>query len=575
MNLRTMIDRVLSHFRILEKVGAGGMGEVYVAEDTKLRRKVAIKVLPESVSKEEERLNRFAREARALAALNHPHIVTIYSIEEAEGIHFLTMELIEGHTLTSLIPPGGMIFEDIVKIAIPLCAALDAAHQAGIIHRDLKPDNVMIDKRGNLKVLDFGIARIQKPNMNIDVESLSTITQPDLILGTIPYMSPEQVQGLTGDSRIDIFALGIVLYRLATGKLPFQGNSPAEILSSILRDDPVSVNQLRPTLPVSYSRIVQRCLEKDPKRRFQSAADVSTELAELSETLTPSVGKKEQHIESKIKAIAVLPLSNLSGLPEEDFFADGMTDTLITDLAKACPIKVISRTSVMLYKNTKKSLGEIARELGVDAVVEGSIFRAGDRVRISAQLVRAATDEHLWAERYDRKLEDVLGLQDDVVRAIIKEVNATLNISIEQQQRSHRKIDPEVYLLVLRGRHAIEKRTEASFRAAFNFFEQAIDLDPTYAPAYVGLADSQNMLVNYGFVPPREVLSRSLAAVQKALELDESSADAHRVLAFIHWQFQFEWRKAIEEYERALQLDPNSAITNYFFGVYLGVIGFF
>ena len=278
-----MIGRVLSHFRILEKVGAGGMGEVYVAEDTKLQRRVAIKVLPERVSKDAERLNRFAREARALATLNHAHIVTIYSLEEAEGIHFLAMELIEGHTLTSLIPPGGMIFEDIVKIAISLCDALETAHQAGIIHRDLKPDNVMIDKKGNLKVLDFGLAKFQKTGMNSDIEFLSTVTQPDLVIGTIPYMSPEQVQGRPGDSRIDIFALGIVLYRLATGKLPFQGNSPVETLSSILRDDPISVNQLRPDLPVLFSSIIQRCLEKDPDKRFQSTADVATQLVKLQE----------------------------------------------------------------------------------------------------------------------------------------------------------------------------------------------------------------------------------------------------------------------------------------------------
>ncbi|MCI0444017.1 protein kinase [bacterium] len=569
-----MIGRVLSHFRIVDQVGAGGMGVVYVAEDTKLNRRVALKVLPEGMATDPQRLEGFRREARALASLHHPHIVTIYSIEEAEGIHFLTMELIEGHTLSSLIPAGGMALLDILKIALPLCDALDAAHKAGIVHRDLKPDNLMLDERGNLKVLDFGLAKIHKPSNITDTEFLSTVTQSNLVIGTVPYMAPEQVQGQGGDLRIDIFALGITLYCLATGKLPFKGNSAAETFSAILRDNPLPISQTRSDLPIHFSNIVQRCLEKIPKMRFQTAAEVSSQLEELQKN--PSQDRQSiEDSDFKIKAIAVLPLNNLSGLPEEDYFADGMTDTLITDLAKACPVKVISRTSVMLYKNTRKPLSEIARELGVDAVVEGSIFRAGNRVRISAQLVRVTTDEHLWAERYDRKLEDVLALQDDVVSAIIQEVNATLKIPVKEKRRTQRKIDPDVYLLVLRGRHAIEKRTEASFRVALDFFQQAIDRDPTYAPAYLGLADSQNMLANYGFVPPSEIVTRSLAAVDKALELDETSAETHRVLAFIHWQFQFDWTKAIAEYERSMELDPNSALTNYFFGVFLGVIGFF
>lgn len=573
-----MIGRVLSHFKIVDQVGAGGMGVVYVAEDHQLQRKVALKILPEGFASDPQRLDRFRREARVLASLNHPHIVTIHSIDEAEGIHFLIMELIEGHTLTSLISKGGMSLENISKIALPLCDALQVAHQAGVVHRDLKPDNLMIDKRGNLKVLDFGLAKIHQAAGGSDMEFLSTMTQPGLVMGTVPYMSPEQIQGQAGDARIDIFALGVVLYHMATGKLPFQGNSAAETFSSILRDNPLSITEQRPDLPDDFQRIVLRCLEKNPNHRFQTVRDASIELEGVQKRNSASPMQEEQKSGKagfKIKAIAVLPLNNLSHLPEEDYFADGMTDTLITDLAKACPIKVISRTSVMLYKNTTKSLGEIARELGVDAVVEGSIFRAGDRVRISAQLVRVATDEHLWAERYDRKLEDVLALQDDVVRAITQKVHATLNIPLEEQRGAQRKVDPEVYLLVLRGRHAIEKRTEASFRAALEFFQKAIDLDPTYAPAYLGLADSQNMLANYGFVASKEIVSRSLAAVEKALQLDETSAEAHRVLAFIHWQFQFEWLKASAEYERSLELDPNSALTNYFFGAYLGVICFF
>jgi serine/threonine-protein kinase len=567
-----VIGKTLSHYKIIEKIGHGGMGVVYVAEDSQLHRKVALKVLPEEVGADPQRLERFRREARALASLNHPNIVTIHSIEEAEGIPFLTMEFIQGQSLTSIIPTGGMSLENILKVALPLCDALDAAHSAGIIHRDLKPDNVMVDRRGNLKILDFGLAKINKQAAETSNEFLPTMTQPDVVMGTVPYMSPEQIQGQAGDSRIDIFAFGVLLFSIATGRLPFKGNSPAETFTSILRDNPTPITELRPDLPIGFSRIVQRCLEKKPDQRFQTAGQISIELERHQKV---SNSKAEEGTEFKIKAIAVLPLNNLSGLPEEDYFADGMTDTLITDLAKVSPVKVISRTSVMGYKNTKKSPSEIGRELGVDAIVEGSIFRAGDRVRISAQLVKATTDEHLWAERYDRKLEDVLALQDDVVRAIIQEVNATLNLPIKEPRRVQRKVDPEVYLLILRGRHSLEKRTESSFHSALDFFQQAINIDPTYAPAYVGLADSLSMFANYGFVPSREIVPRSLAAIKEALELDETSADAHRVLAFIHWQFQFDWTKAIAEYERALELDPNSAIANYFFGVFLGVIGLF
>ena len=271
----------------------------------------------------------------------------------------------------------------------------------------------------------------------------------------------------------------------------------------------------------------------------------------------------------------MLPLINLSRDPEEDYFADGMTDALITDLAKVGRIKVISRGSVMHYKGTTKPLSQIASELHVDAVVEGSVFRAGDRVRISAQLIRAATDEHMWAERYDRKLEDILALQDQLARAIAKEVDAVLQVPPEAARSTPRKVDPEVYLLDLRGRHANEKRNESGFRTGVEVFQQAIDRDPTYAPAYAGLAESLSMLANYGIVAPPEVMPRILAAAQKALDLDESSADAHRVLAFVRWQFEFAWHEAMTEYERALELGPNSALTNYWFGIFLAVIGFF
>ena len=484
-----------------------------------------------------------------------------------------------------MIPAGGLPVEQILEIATALAEALAAAHEKGIVHRDLKPGNVMVAKDGRVKVLDFGLAKITAREKAMPSDSeLSTAlkTRDGLVMGTVAYMSPEQLQGQTVDHRTDIFSLGVVLYEMTTGRRPFQGSSSAELASEILRDTPQPLSEVRTDLPADLERITRLCLEKNPRRRFQSALDIYNELEELHKESQAFTGRTRRSdaapaasFSRRISAIAVLPLSNLSREPEEEYFADGMTDALITDLAKVGRIKVISRGSVMHYKGTTKPLSQIASELHVDAVVEGSVFRAGDRVRISAQLIRAATDEHMWAERYDRKLEDILALQDQLARAIAREVDAVLQVPTGATRQTPRKVDPEVYLLDLRGRHANEKRNESGFRTGVEVFQQAIDRDPTYAPAYAGLAESLSMLANYGIVSPPEVMPRILAAAQKALDLDESSADAHRVLAFVRWQFEFAWHEAMLEYERALELGPNSALTNYWFGIFLAVIGFF
>ncbi len=570
----------LGPYEILSPLGAGGMGEVYRARDTKLDREIAVKVLPPEMASSAERLQRFQREARTLAALDHPGVVAVYSVEEADGVHFLTMQLVEGQSLDLLIAGGPLRVERLVAIAAAMAEALAAAHEKGIVHRDLKPANVMVTKDGRVKVLDFGLAKVDGGgNAPVDSELATDVqTREGIVMGTVPYMSPEQLQSQAMDHRTDIFSLGVILYEMAAGRRPFEGSSSAQLISSILRDTPRPLGEVRGDVPADLERIVRRCLERDPRRRFQSALDVSNELEELHREVQASAGRTRPSgaaPSSQISALAVLPLSNLSREPEEEFFADGMTDALITDLGKLARLKVISRGSSMLYKGTGKPPGQIASELGVDAVVEGSVYRAGDRVRISARLIQGATDELLWAERYDRKLEDVLTLQDELARAIAREVNAALQAPREATRPAPRKVDPEVYLLDLRGRQAREMRTESGFRAALELFQQCIDRDPTYAPAYVGLAESLSMLANYGIVAPPEVVQRILAAAQKALDLDDSSADAHRVLAFVRWQFEFAWGEAMTEYERALELDPNSVLTNYWFGVYLAIIGSF
>jgi TolB-like protein len=370
------------------------------------------------------------------------------------------------------------------------------------------------------------------------------------------------------------------MYEMITGTRPFHGDGAAELMSSILRDDPAAVESRRIGTPPRLSRLITRCLHKDPAQRIRTALDIHCELESIrDEEHASGRGEPDDHPRSASstapRALAVLPLANLSGDPSEEYFADGMTEALITDISKVSRLKVISRTSVMQYKGVNRPIAEIANELGVDTIVEGSVLRAGDRVRISAQLIRAATDEHLWAERYDRNLEDVLALQDEVARAIASQIDATLGRPDSSVPQPPRKVDPEVYRLLLKGRHYWNMRTEESSRSALECFRRAIDIDPTYAPAHVGVADSLNMIANYGIQPPGSLHRQSLAAAEMALELDGRSSDAYRARALIRWQFEFEWDKAIDDYERALELDPHSPLTTYWYGVYLSVIGSF
>jgi TolB-like protein/Tfp pilus assembly protein PilF len=582
----------LGSYEILESLGAGGMGEVYRARDQRLERELALKLLPPAVAADADRLARFEREIKSLAALNHPNIVTIYAVEEGtvsrdgadQGppLRFFTMELVQGRTLASRIPREGLALARFFEFAIPLTDALAAAHERGITHRDLKPGNVMLTADGRLKVLDFGLARREVAAPEESEAETALMTQTGAILGTAGYMSPEQARGERATPRSDLFALGIIFFEMLTGKRPFSGETSADMVSAILRDEPLDLREVRSDVPVSLDRLVRRCLEKDASRRQQSALDLRHALESLRDELAGdrSMGVSGQGTgataeRQPIRSIAVLPLASMAAGTEDDFFADGMTDALITDLARAGGLKVISRTSVMQYKGTTRPLREIGRELKVQAVVEGSVMRSGNRVRITAQLIEAETDDHLWAQRYDRDLDDVLQLQDEVARDIVQHVDATIKKSSGAEPTARKKVDPEVYLLDLKGRHLWLQRTEESFRQAVACFEEAIERDPTYARAYVGLADAVTGFANYGLVPPAEILPRAQAALTRALELEPDSAEAYRIQAFIDWQIDFNWQAAIDSYERALELDPNSALTLYWYGVYLSVIGRF
>jgi serine/threonine-protein kinase len=528
----------LGAYVIAGQIGAGGMGEVYRARDTRLGRDVAIKILPESMAGDSERLRRFEHEAKTLAALNHPNIVTIHALEEANGVLFLAMELVDGTPLSRLIPATGLALESFLEVALPLCEGLAAAHERGIIHRDLKPANVMVTPDRRVKVLDFGLAR----RTSFEESATEVRTAGGFVVGTLPYMSPEQISGGALDHRTDIYSLGVILHEMATGSRPAGG----------------SISAARPDFPRGVREVIARAIERAPAARFQNVRDLQRALRQ-----TPDQGEE-------IRSIAVMPLDNLSRDPAQEYFADGVTEALITDLAKITGLRVISRMSVMRYRAAPKALPDVARELGVDAIVEGSILTVGSRLRLTAKLVDAREDRHLWAERYDREMHDVFLLQDELVRAIAGEVKAKIHRDAAPPRR---RVDPEVYHLDLKGRHLWNRRTEASFRAGLKLFEQAIAIDPEYAPAHIGVADCYAMLCNYGILPPSAGHPAAKAAIHRALDLDPSSGDAHRTLALTRWMFEFDWKGAEESYRKALELHPANSLTSYWYGAMLGVSG--
>ncbi len=608
-----MIGETLFHYRITAKLGAGGMGEVYLAEDTKLERKVALKVLPAELADNPDRLKRLQREARALAALDHPNIVTIFSVEEDEGVHFLTMAHVEGEDLDGLIPEEGFSAERLLELAVPLADALRAAHERGVIHRDLKPGNIMIDREDRLRVLDFGLARVEAAAGPEDVTQLATqtMTQAGTVLGTYPYMSPEQAQGQVADARSDLFSLGVILYEMATGRRPFTGETGMSLISSILKDAPTPVGDIKAGLPAELGAIIEKCLEKDPANRFASAEELRERLVALRRQVragqvlgpsqprrlvliaalaavailagvtgwmtftgdgSPSATALSEEEAPRIASLAVLPLRNLSGDPGQDYFADGMTEALITDLSKIGALKVISRTSAMRYKDTEKPLSEIARELNVDAVIEGSVVREGDRVGITAQLIEAATETNLWADRYEREISSILTLQGEMARAIAGEIEVALTPGEEALLTREREVDPEAYENYLKGQSHWQKLTPAGLDAAEAYYEAALEKDPDYAQAHAGMAmvwaGRQQMML----MSPSEAGPKAKAAALRALDLDDSVAEAHGALAGVETWTDWNWEAAGASFRRAIELNPNMADVRAFYAHYLAIM---
>jgi len=597
-----MIGTRLGPYEITAKLGAGGMGEVYRATDTKLGREVALKVLPAEMAASPERLDRFWREAKALAALDHTGIVTVHSVEEADGIHFLTMQLVEGQPLDRLIPEGGLPIERILEIATALSDALAAAHDKGVVHRDLKPANVMVSDEGRVKVLDFGLAKMSRASAAADsAVPTEARTRDGAVMGTVPYMSPEQVSGKPVDRRTDVFSLGVVLYEMASGRRPFGGGSTAELGSAILRDAPPALTTLRAGLPEGLWRVVSRCLEKDPAARFPSMRDVHAALSALptagktgtagsdhgpklwsrgtqvggavvivlalawlaarSGVFGPAVPAPEGGVEPRIRSIAVLPLDNYSGDPSEDYFAEGMTDELTTDLARISQLRVISRGSAMQFKGAQRpATPEIAKILDVDAIVEGSVVRAGDKVRITAQLIDARGDRHLWAQSFERQSKDVLALQDELASAIAREIHVQLTPAEQARLGSAPSVNPEAYDAYLKGRYFFNRPSDENLQKAIARFEEAIAISPDFVPALSGLSDAYLWAgYNEGFMTASEARPRAKEAAEKAVELDDQSAEAHTSLAVFKLFYEYDWEGSEVEFRRAIELNPSYA----------------
>ena len=552
----------LGTYEIVAPLGAGGMGEVYRAKDLRLGREIALKVLPVEMANDTEGLARFEREARTVAGLNHPNIVMLHSIEEVGGTRFLTMELVEGRSLAALVAPGGLPLTQLLDLAIPVAEALMAAHEKGIVHRDLKPDNVMVARDGRVKVLDFGLAKLTRWGPDLETAQTATMASPlstaGAVMGTAPYMAPEQIRGEAVDARTDLFSLGVVMFELAAGRRPFAGPTFADLGSAILRDGPPSLTTFRRDLPADLEHIIGRCLEKEPRNRFQAALDLVNELRGLKRALDRGEAPAQRSAPDPVASIAVLPFANRSASADDEYFCDGLADELLSLLAKIKGLRVAARTSAFYFKDRNATIAEVGKALNVATVLEGSVRKAGQRVRISVQLVNVSDGYQLWSETYDRTLDDIFAVQDDVARAVVSALPGKLLLDPSGPTPRPGTSDGDAYDAFLEGRFYWNKRTEADARKAIGFFERAIAIDPRFAEAWVGLADCHVTRPFYSLIPTSDALPKAREAAQRAQELRPELGAVHATLAYLS-MIDFKWVEAEHEYRRAIELSPDDA----------------
>ena len=628
----------LGRYEIRNALGAGGMGEVYLAQDTELGRKVALKLLPSELMRNDDRLRRFEQEARAASALNHPNILTIFEIGRTDTAHFIATEFIDGETLRQHMARTTLSLSEALDVAIQIASALAAAHEAGIIHRDIKPDNVMVRRDRLVKVLDFGLAKLTEPQAVVADTSAPTLpkaeTEPGVVMGTVQYMSPEQARGLSVDARTDIFSLGVLIYEMLAHRKPFEGETRSDVVSAILNKEPLPLARYAPDVPAELERIVTKALAKDRNERYQTAKDLAIDLKrlkqrleveaeiertgrasdaddkevrtksferEMSETvLTPAaqttpgastlVSRIKPHktvaliilaamvvaiaavtyfrhgsvqTTKTIDSLAVLPFVNMSGDPDTEYLSDGITDSLINSLSQLPGLKVMSRNSVFRYKDSDRDARDVGRELGVRAILTGKVTERGDEIWISVELVDALDNSHIWGEQYNRKLSDLLALQAAISKDISEKLRQRLTGEDEKRVTKRYTDNTEAYQLYLQGRYYLYKRRPEAFKKAVEYFEQAIQKDPSYALAYAGLADSYNAYGNFSVTPGTESFPKAEEAAAKALELDSTLAEAHDSMARIKLYYHWNRADAETEFKRAIELNPNYAGAHY------------
>ena len=571
-----MIGETISHYRVISQLGQGGMGVVYEAEDTSLGRHVALKFLPPELAQDSAMLERFQREARAASALNHPGICTVHAIDEFGGRHFIAMELLEGETLGERVRRGALDIQQLCDVGVQIADALESAHAKGIVHRDIKPANIFINSRGQAKILDFGLAKIEIKRTGGQSEAPTTaradeLTRAGTTLGTVSYMSPEQARAQLTDARTDLFSLGAVLYQVATGVLPFQGDSSAVIFEAILNRDPVPVQQINPSLPADLGRILSKALEKDRNLRYQSATELKTDLLRLRRDLdsggrhaVDSSGRRMPAAAQPEKSIAVLYFENLSGIKEDEYLRDGVTEDIITELSKIKGLKIFSRATVLAYRDKPVTPQTIGQQLNAAYVLTGSLRRAGVRLRINAQIVDTHTDFPLWSERYDREMKDVFEVQDEIARKIAEALRITLSPQEQQALASKPTEDLQAYDLYLRGKSYARRLTRQDLEFALQMFENAVAIDPKFALAYAAIA---NVCAQYHYHYDRAPLwlERGLAAAKRASELRRDLPEVQVAEAWILYA-ESKYDDAVGQLRSVVERKPDCEGAYYLLG---------